>query len=82
MTSPSQTAICSNNCRGVDPKTIIVGGLPFLAAATGGLGIYQAFVGWGALTALTLGGATTAALGGYYACAGPLYCQVGIACNI
>ena len=82
MTSPSQTAICSNNCRGVDPKTIIVGGLPFLAAATGGLGIYQAFIGWGALTALTLGGASTAALGGYYACAGPLYCQVAIACNI
>ena len=74
--SSDQTAICSNNCRGVDPKTIIVGGLPLLATATGGIGIASTFVGWGALSALTIGGVGAAAMTGYYGCAGPLFCQV------
>jgi len=67
--------VCSNNCRGVDPKSIIVGGIPVVAASgLTALSVAQSIFG---ITALTVGGAGSVAFGSYFACVGPLYCQVG-----
>ena len=63
--SKYQTAICSNNCKGVDPKTIIVGGLPILASATVGVGLAPLIVGFGGLTTAITG---TAAVGFFCLC--------------
>ena len=64
------SAACANNCIGVDPNSIVIGGTAVVAGA-----------GFGALGYLTLGGGAAAAAGlGSFgllvACPRPIFCQV------
>ena len=50
-------ANCANNCLGVDPNAVVIGGSAVLAAAAfGGLGLLQSVVGLGAVGAVGTGG--------------------------
>ena len=65
-------AQCANNCLGVDPNAVVVGGTAVLAAsAFGALGALQGLFFLGSLT--TVGTGATLALG---MCPGPLFCRV------
>ena len=57
----NRSAICANNCKGVDPNAVVIGGTAILAATAivGTASLIPAYLGFGAL-ALAGGGATVA----------------------
>lgn len=56
MDNWGRLAQCANNCLGVDPNAVVIGGTAVLAAAAfGGVGLLQSLVGLGAIGAVGTG---------------------------
>ena len=64
-------AHCANNCLGVDPNAVVIGGSAILASAIGGLGVIQSVITVGAITTVGAGGMAVA-----MGVCPPPFCQV------